>query len=47
MSKHREAPIHPYAGIPGSLWPARVSETYRESALHGQEGWLLGRHVAA
>lgn len=46
MSQHREAPVHPHAGLSGTLWPAGVPQADRQSPVYGQKGRLPRRHVA-
>ena len=46
LPEHRQAALHPHAGVPGALRPAGVSQTDRELALHGQADRLPGGYAA-
>lgn len=47
MPQHRQAPVHPHAGLPGALRAAGVPEADRQPAVHGQARRLPRRHAAA
>lgn len=46
MSEYSEAPIHPYAGVSGALWPTGVPQADRQPALHRQTRRIPWRYAA-